>query len=158
MNNIKINFHVEQNTFVFEAEEVTSSKVDLFFNVTPTKTANSFWGIGFGFELKTEDGGIEAYGVYPPPGVIYVNTDQNYLSTKELRVQDNTDYTLNVWASVDGVMTEDSLTFFVGDISRPFPSWTKDSEGNWLPPVPYPDDNGMYQWDESTTSWVAVEE
>jgi hypothetical protein len=25
-------------------------------------------------------------------------------------------------------------------------------------PVAMPDDGGMYQWDESTTSWVAVEQ
>jgi hypothetical protein len=28
----------------------------------------------------------------------------------------------------------------------------------WDAPVAMPDDGGMYQWDESTTSWVAVEQ
>jgi hypothetical protein len=38
---------------------------------------------------------------------------------------------------------------------QPFASWTL-NEGTclWEPPVPYPTDGKMYQWDEATTSWV----
>ena len=36
-----------------------------------------------------------------------------------------------------------------------FPSWTlSDNTCSWEPPVPYPDDGKMYDWDEDTTSWV----
>lgn len=34
-------------------------------------------------------------------------------------------------------------------------SWVLDEETlSWKPPIPKPDD-GLYRWDESTTSWVA---
>ena len=37
---------------------------------------------------------------------------------------------------------------------QPFPSWTLVEETcQWSAPVPVPTD-GMYSWDESTTSWV----
>jgi hypothetical protein len=38
-----------------------------------------------------------------------------------------------------------------------FASWTFDETiCSYLSPVPYPNDDKMYRWDESTTSWVEV--
>jgi hypothetical protein len=48
-------------------------------------------------------------------------------------------------------------TFTTPKPNQPHASWTWDGD-NWQPPVAYPTDGGMYQWDESTTSWVAVEQ
>jgi hypothetical protein len=40
---------------------------------------------------------------------------------------------------------------------QPFPSWTlNETTLDWDPPVPYPDDGGMYVWDEATQTWVSV--
>jgi len=40
---------------------------------------------------------------------------------------------------------------------QPFPSWTlNDATCLWDSPVPYPDDGGMYEWDEATQSWLPV--
>lgn len=40
---------------------------------------------------------------------------------------------------------------------KPFPSWLLDEQTcQWNPPVSYPDDGNRYQWDEATTSWVAL--
>jgi len=42
---------------------------------------------------------------------------------------------------------------------QPFASWTLNTDTYlWEAPVAYPDDGGMYQWDEDTTNWIAVEE
>lgn len=41
---------------------------------------------------------------------------------------------------------------------QPFPSWIFNTTTlNWESPVPYPDDGKMYEWDETTQSWVLVE-
>jgi hypothetical protein len=40
---------------------------------------------------------------------------------------------------------------------QPFPSWTLDDQWNWQAPVPYPDDGGMYNWDEDSLAWVEVD-
>ena len=41
---------------------------------------------------------------------------------------------------------------------QPFPSWVLDENYLWQPPTPPPviefPDNEVYNWDESTTSWV----
>jgi hypothetical protein len=41
---------------------------------------------------------------------------------------------------------------------QPFASWSLDeSTCTWVPPVPYPDDGTLYQWDEDAGAWVNVE-
>jgi hypothetical protein len=37
---------------------------------------------------------------------------------------------------------------------QPYPSWTLDTDARWQAPTPMPTD-GMYTWNEATTSWVA---
>ena len=40
---------------------------------------------------------------------------------------------------------------------RPFTSWLLDEHTcQWNPPTPCPIDGNMYQWDESTLTWVAL--
>lgn len=41
---------------------------------------------------------------------------------------------------------------------KPYPSWVlNDFSCLWEAPVPYPDDGGLYVWNEETQSWVQVE-
>ena len=41
---------------------------------------------------------------------------------------------------------------------QPFPSWILNiGTWTWEAPVPYPNDNKRYSWDEATTSWVELE-
>ena len=41
---------------------------------------------------------------------------------------------------------------------KPFESWILDEEKCvWKAPLPYPTDEKVYDWDESTASWVEVE-
>lgn len=36
---------------------------------------------------------------------------------------------------------------------QPYSSWTRD-KGNWISPVPYPNDEQRYFWNEETQSWT----
>jgi hypothetical protein len=38
---------------------------------------------------------------------------------------------------------------------QPFPSWIR-SGSSWNSPVPYPTDDKLYIWDESTVSWEEI--
>ena len=40
---------------------------------------------------------------------------------------------------------------------QPYPSWTW-VDGSWTPPVPYPDDDGFYTWDEDEQAWIEFDE
>ena len=40
---------------------------------------------------------------------------------------------------------------------KPYPSWIGDiNTMSWQPPVPYPQDDKQYYWDESIINWVEV--
>ena len=40
---------------------------------------------------------------------------------------------------------------------QPFPSWTLNEDTcQYEAPVAYPDDDKMYNWDESTTNWIEI--
>jgi len=42
---------------------------------------------------------------------------------------------------------------------KPFASWTLNEDSClWESPVPYPTDDKIYQWDETSISWVEVQE
>ena len=50
--------------------------------------------------------------------------------------------------------TYDGSTFWS---PQPYPSWVK-GDTNWEPPVAYPEDDKVYEWDESTVSWKETEQ
>ena len=40
---------------------------------------------------------------------------------------------------------------------QPYPSWTLDEASClWEPPVPYPNDGNMYNWDEAAQAWAGA--
>ena len=39
---------------------------------------------------------------------------------------------------------------------KPFASWILDEDCKWQAPVPYPEGDAMYLWDEETLDWVAA--
>jgi len=39
---------------------------------------------------------------------------------------------------------------------QPYASWALDSSDDWQPPVSYPDDGKMYNWNETETQWDEV--
>lgn len=50
-----------------------------------------------------------------------------------------------------GYVYNSELDAFV--TQQPFPSWTLDSNAEWQPPVPRPNDGKLYDWDENTQTW-----
>jgi hypothetical protein len=40
---------------------------------------------------------------------------------------------------------------------QPYLSWTLDENAQWQPPIPYPNDENLYIWNETDNSWDIVE-
>ena len=38
----------------------------------------------------------------------------------------------------------------------PYPSWVLDSNNDWQPPTPKPDDGKLYEWSESVLAWIEI--
>jgi hypothetical protein len=54
-----------------------------------------------------------------------------------------------------GYTYDETLDAFIPP--KPFESWVLDeSIYNWVAPIPYPEDGGSYEWDETAGAWVEV--
>ena len=110
-----------------------------------------FDGLTFGVTV-TVAGQRKLDVIYPPAGVKYVATDQQWLTSDRVHLVADDVATLDVWAVNAGVRHEGSTTFTVPRPAQPYLSWVWD-DGRWQPPVPYPDD-GDFEWDEDAAGWV----
>ena len=54
-----------------------------------------------------------------------------------------------------GYTYRDDIDAFVAP--QPFPSWVLNDKAQWEAPVPMPQDDNRYSWDEQTQSWKQVE-
>ena len=154
MSKIIATDHFETSNWEVSFEDLAPTYADLFIGFTDESPVVEFKDLKFKYELK-QDGNIKQYGVFPPAGVKYVRTDQPYIVAERLNLQTETEYELYLWAENAGETFEHTVTFTTPRPAQPYPSWTWDGE-RWNPPVPYPDDDKFYQWDEETQTWVEV--
>ena len=77
-----------------------------------------------------------------------------YSARRELRCI-RTSYNGNIRKNYAGqgmIYDEDRDAFIA---PKPYDSWVLDEETcQWEAPVPYPNDGVMYEWDESSLSWI----
>ena len=93
---------------------------------------------------------------YLPLGSEYISTDQDILSSDIIfGVEPEKDYYLHVWALSGVDYFDKTVTFTMNNNGRPFQSWEYDAVNRvWLPPIPYPEDELDYIWDELTRTWL----
>jgi hypothetical protein len=58
------------------------------------------------------------------------------------------------YAGIGDAYSPDANVFY--NPNPPYPSWTLDANYDWQPPVPHPQDEKEYKWDESVLQWVEV--
>lgn len=156
MSKLKATDNFQTGNWSLDIEDLAPNYADLFISFTDQAPVVEFKNLKFGFELKQGDN-IKQYGVYPPAGVRYVRTDQEYLTVDRLNLQTEQTYTLFLWAENNGERFEKEFEFTTPRPKQPYPSWTWDGE-IWNPPVPRPDDDKLYEWDEEAQNWVEAEE
>ena len=140
-----------------DTSEIGPTSNDLFITFTEEAPVITFKDLKFGYELKQDDN-IKQYGVYPPPGVRYKRSDQEYLVSARLKLETEESYSLFLWAENDGQRFEKEFDFDTPRPTQPYDSWIWNStDKRWEAPEPYPDDGNDYTWDEETTSWVVAE-
>lgn len=115
-----------------------------------------FDNLSFGFDVVVNNFSVLTKE-YPPQGLEYVATDQTYLTNDRVNLAADDEVVLAVWAENGGQRYEGQTTFSVPRPEQPYPSWAWDGT-NWQPPVPHPDGDGRYEWDEEEQAWVEVAE
>lgn len=145
--------HLPDGTWAFNVQPESPSP-DIEIGFTCDHLPVEFDNLSFG--LKVFANGLEAFTKsYPPEGVRYVSTDQKYISNDRVDLAADDVVVLDVWMVNAGERHEASTTFTVPRPEQPFPSWTWQG-GMWVAPVLYPEDGGMYAWDEESLSWATV--
>ena len=66
-----------------------------------------------------------------------------------------TSYNNNIRKQYAGIGYSYDPTDDVFISSKPFPSWSIDSNHDWQPPIPMPSE-GNYYWDEASTTWLEL--
>ena len=88
-------------------------------------------------------------GVYHDPATNQPAADQSVIEGDEARQRKN-------YAGIGFTYDRDRDAFIP---PKPFASWVLNEDTClWEAPVPYPDDDKFYTWDEDTQSWVEVTE
>ena len=142
--------------FLIEEQELDPTFCLLQAGLAKEAPVQTMDRVSFGYALL-HAGDVLSEKSWPPPGVKYVQTDQEILETDSVNYPPDRDLTLHVWLDYAGNHFEYNYDFHSPRPDQPYSSWTWDGE-KWNPPVPYPDDDKFYTWDEETQSWVEVTE
>jgi len=152
MSKIIATDHFETQNWEVNLDDLGANYADLFIGFTNEAPVIQFQNLQFKYELRQGEN-IKQYGIYPPPGVRYVRTDQTYLVVERLNnLKPDETYELYLWATNGGEFFETTTTFIVPRPPQPYDSWTWDGE-QWTSPVPYPNDGNGYAWNETTNTW-----
>jgi hypothetical protein len=90
----------------------------------------------------------------PPAGVRYKQTDQDILATGQVQWQPDQEISVSAWCKTNsGHDLTAEASFTAPRPAQPYTSWTWEN-GQWVAPVPYPDDGGEYVWDEAAQDWT----
>ena len=158
MSKIIATDHFETQNWEVTFEDLAPNYADLFIGFTDDAPVIEFKDLKFKYELRQGDN-IKQYGVYPPPNTRYIRSDQKYLVVERLNLKPEIEYELYLWAENNKESFETTVTFTTPRPEQLYESWTWDTESKqWQAPVPYPDDDNIYQWNEEDQQWAIVDE
>jgi len=131
MSKIIATDHFETQNWEVTFEDLAPTYADLIIGFTDDAPVVEFKDLKFKYELK-QDGNIKQYGVFSPPGIKYVRTDQAYIVVERLNLLPEQTYELYLWAENGGESFERTVSFTTPRPAQPYPSWTWDGE-KWNP-------------------------
>lgn len=148
---------IAKNNFITQTWNVLEDNLnpyytDLSIGFTNNESVVIFVNLNFGFTLSSNDGILETQS-YPPDGLTYIQTDQEYLVIHRINFQPEKNYSLFLWVENNGIRSEYTYNFVTPRPAQPYPSWIWNGT-TWESPVNYPEDGKIYTWDEDTISWV----
>lgn len=134
-----------------------STKV-IYFGFTDNDSLPvEFCNVRFGFSVFL-DGALLIKKTYPPTGLVYEKTDQEFLVAFDVYlVHLGKTYQVTAWVENNKTYWQSSFDWIVPTPPSPYDSWDwSDKDEAWFAPVPYPSDGGNYVWNEDAQDWQAV--
>jgi hypothetical protein len=92
---------------------------------------------------------------YPPKNIQYVSSGQEYLELSRVPgIRPNKEYRIDVLVNHSNESFSDSIIFKVPKLNQPYESWIWNDELiEWESPIPYPEDENFYTWNEEDQAW-----
>jgi hypothetical protein len=111
--------------------------------------------LDFGYQLMENNDYILQQESWPGEGVRYALLQPGIITSGDIKLKIDTDYTLLCWLSLRGFRETALYKFNSGKPFRPYDSmvWNEETE-EWDMPKPYPEDEeNYYVWNEERLDW-----
>ena len=158
MNKIYINCNLGIDDLSIDTSEIGFYFSDLHISFTNNSNQDTlkFNNLNFLYRFSHNDQ-IISEKTYPPLGIKYVSSNDDYLVAERLNFLPTNEYKLYFWCENDGKSFEKTVTFTISTPTKPFESWIWDSVNKiWIPPIERPDHLHYYEWIEATISWKKI--
>lgn len=96
MSTINVLYSALTETFDFQKIDLSPYYADIFAGIKKHLDVIPFSGLKFGYEL-IKNNEIVSTRTWPPPGLTYIQTDQEIIDGERVQWEPNTEYTLKVW-------------------------------------------------------------
>lgn len=110
MSTINVLYSALTETFDFQKIDLSPYYADIFAGIKKHLDVIPFSGLSFGYEL-IKNNEIISTRTWPPPGLTYIQTDQEIIDGERVQWEPDTEYTLKVWFKNWGQYYEGSDTF-----------------------------------------------
>lgn len=150
MNVISAINNIDNNTWAID--NLGNWPEILQIGFTAASPVTVFDNLKFGFCL-TQGKTIVKTENFPPESYQYERSHQQYIVSEDLNLLPNKLYNLALWTENAGIRSEFNYSFKTGIPKQPYNSWVWTGEV-WIPPVPKPDEENYYDWDEPTQQWI----
>jgi len=110
MSKIIAKNHLKKQNWEVAFYDLDPTSADLYIGFTEDAPVIEFRNLRFKYELRQE-GNIKQYGMFPPPNIRYIRTDQEFLEVEHLTLEPETDYSLSLWAENNKKSFETTVEF-----------------------------------------------
>jgi len=92
---------------------------------------------------------------YPQNNIVYISNGQEYLElSRVFGFRPNRSYKIDILVKHSEQSFSDSIIFEVPKLNQPYDSWIwNDDLVKWESPIPYPEDENFYTWNEEDQNW-----
>lgn len=146
---------IHDKTWSLVEEENSCFEITIYIGFRDKgKLPASFNNLSFGFKVIDQDEEI-----FSKPEVLensnITATDQDYISSFNIDgLIPEREYSVEVWAENNSESFKEQFKFVLPKPLQPFKSWSYDENTySWTPPVPIPDTENLYIWNEDLQTW-----
>lgn len=156
MSKLKIKYIRSTGQFEFTEDSIDPRYCDMVACLDTTGETLEFSNLSYGITIKNGET-VLGEKTFPKEGVSILRSDQPCLDLYRVQWEADMVVDIDVWMEQTAGRVEGSHQLTVPRPPQPYPSWTWDTVDKvWIAPVPYPDDDKDYYWDEPTLAWKEI--